>query len=125
LDFIVGKRSLDNCSHIFCKECIVLWSKVTNTCPLCKARFTEIISPDSIISVQHKVQIMPEEDDLNRWMDLEEFNEEWNLLGEIFEIPESISSESNISVQDESSKNEQEEKKKEKNNKKKKDKKGI
>jgi hypothetical protein len=30
------------CNHKFCFECIYQWSRVTNTCPLCKTRFTKI-----------------------------------------------------------------------------------
>jgi hypothetical protein len=48
LDFILNKASINNCRHIFCSECIQLWSKVTNTCPLCKARFSEIITTDFV-----------------------------------------------------------------------------
>ena len=30
------------CNHVFCFTCITEWSKVTNTCPLCKQVFHEI-----------------------------------------------------------------------------------
>lgn len=30
------------CNHIFCFSCIVEWSKVTNSCPLCKRVFHEV-----------------------------------------------------------------------------------
>jgi len=31
-----------SCGHKFCYSCIVNWSKVCNTCPLCKLAFTKI-----------------------------------------------------------------------------------
>eukprot|EP00953_Heterococcus_sp_UTEX-ZZ885_P041475 21158-Heterococcus_DN1.PRE.1 len=30
------------CDHEFCFDCVLLWSKTENTCPLCKERFTSI-----------------------------------------------------------------------------------
>ncbi|CAN0472612.1 unnamed protein product, partial [Ectocarpus sp. 8 AP-2014] len=30
---------LDACSHRYCYTCILEWSKITNKCPQCKARF--------------------------------------------------------------------------------------
>ena len=37
-----GLAVLDNCKHIYHISCIKAWSDVTNTCPLCKARFTKL-----------------------------------------------------------------------------------
>ncbi|KAG8348161.1 Ring finger domain [Trypanosoma vivax] len=34
---------LNSCEHIFCAHCIVEWSRNTNVCPHCKARFTRIV----------------------------------------------------------------------------------
>ena len=34
--------NIDTCKHEFCLDCIVKWSKVSNTCPLCQARFEKI-----------------------------------------------------------------------------------
>ena len=33
---------LINCGHIYCFNCILSWSKKTNTCPLCKSTFNVI-----------------------------------------------------------------------------------
>lgn len=33
-------------SHIFCFDCIKLWSETENSCPLCKAKFNEITKRD-------------------------------------------------------------------------------
>jgi hypothetical protein len=30
---------VESCSHVFCFECILAWSKVETRCPLCKSRF--------------------------------------------------------------------------------------
>lgn len=32
-----------DCGHTFCYDCILSWSKVCNTCPLCKEPFTRVI----------------------------------------------------------------------------------
>ena len=34
---------VNGCLHHFCFDCIAEWSKVENSCPLCKNRFTQII----------------------------------------------------------------------------------
>ena len=39
---IKTRGKLPSCEHRFCCECILQWAKVTNTCPLCKARFREV-----------------------------------------------------------------------------------
>jgi hypothetical protein len=36
----IGK--MDSCSHTFCYNCIMKWSKVTNLCPMCKQPFKTI-----------------------------------------------------------------------------------
>lgn len=33
---------LNCCEHMFCFECILEWAKVTNRCPLCKAKFNTV-----------------------------------------------------------------------------------
>jgi hypothetical protein len=43
LDTINQLANLDNCTHDFCRPCIVQWSKNTNLCPLCKKEFKKII----------------------------------------------------------------------------------
>jgi len=40
------RGNLDSCSHPFCFECIHQWSKTSNTCPFCKARFKQITKID-------------------------------------------------------------------------------
>jgi hypothetical protein len=37
-----GTGELNGCSHTFCYSCILEWSKVTNSCPLCKQKFTRL-----------------------------------------------------------------------------------
>ena len=39
LESIRYQGSLSVCSHSFCFECILEWSKVDNSCPLCKSKF--------------------------------------------------------------------------------------
>ncbi len=36
------KATINGCDHNFCFACIETWSERENTCPLCKARFTQI-----------------------------------------------------------------------------------
>jgi len=42
LEDISDKAQVDGCSHVFCMPCITLWSKNSNTCPMCKATISEI-----------------------------------------------------------------------------------
>jgi predicted amidophosphoribosyltransferase len=42
--------SLDSCKHEFCKICIKKWSKLENTCPICKKRFNQILTLNNNIS---------------------------------------------------------------------------
>lgn len=37
-----GTGELNGCSHIFCYSCILEWSNVANSCPLCKQKFTRL-----------------------------------------------------------------------------------
>lgn len=34
--------NINKCTHIFCFDCILKWSKISNTCPMCKSKFTKI-----------------------------------------------------------------------------------
>lgn len=34
-----NRGTLDCCNHIFCTQCILQWSEITNTCPICKRDF--------------------------------------------------------------------------------------
>ena len=46
------------CNHIFCYVCICEWSKVTNSCPLCKANFHDIEKCEVVISLaDYELQI--------------------------------------------------------------------
>ena len=49
----------NNCNHKFCLKCIRRWSKIENTCPLCKGRFKSIEQISlckSIVTRVYKVQ---------------------------------------------------------------------
>ena len=43
LHAIQVRGKLPKCDHFFCHECIIQWSRVVNTCPLCKVRFNEVV----------------------------------------------------------------------------------
>ena len=45
-----GLAVLENCKHVYHISCIKAWSDVTNTCPLCKARFTKLNIFDTLDS---------------------------------------------------------------------------
>lgn len=42
MENISEKGSIDSCRHIFCFNCILNWSKVTNKCPICQASFVRV-----------------------------------------------------------------------------------
>jgi len=93
LNHPIKQASVDNCCHIFCQECIILWSKVSNTCPICKARFLEIITQDN-----HKLSVIPK--NLTIPMDDDKFIEEQNTetesrddLVDIVNIPQNLTKE--------------------------------
>jgi PHD and RING finger domain-containing protein 1 len=46
LDRIKIQGTLNSCAHPFCMICIKEWSKTSNTCPFCKARFTQLTEMD-------------------------------------------------------------------------------
>jgi len=46
-DITEDLAKLDSCLHIFCFTCIKDWADVTNECPLCKRRFSEINKYDT------------------------------------------------------------------------------
>ena len=33
---------IDSCVHKFCFRCVKKWSKIENSCPICKERFNKI-----------------------------------------------------------------------------------
>ena len=55
LDTVKVGGGLDSCIHVFCFDCIVKWSKVTNTCPVCAQKFRQIVQKDMV----------PQEEELN------------------------------------------------------------
>lgn len=54
---IYAYSCLVKCNHIFCKECIDQWVKLSSACPLCKLNFKEIIYRDSNNNIIKKRQI--------------------------------------------------------------------
>jgi hypothetical protein len=52
------------CLHTFCLQCILQWAQISNTCPLCKAKFNQIVSTDGgQIAIQDRVQTVPYDSD--------------------------------------------------------------
>ncbi|KAI9175001.1 hypothetical protein LWI28_026050 [Acer negundo] len=39
------RGQIDSCNHYFCFVCIIEWSRIESTCPMCKQRFTTIRRP--------------------------------------------------------------------------------
>eukprot|EP01083_Nonionella_stella_P035403 96598_1 len=62
--------TLDSCQHKFHFECIRTWSKINNTCPLCKKRFHEISGEsEKVCGIQDKNQVYDvSEEDLAQFM---------------------------------------------------------
>eukprot|EP01084_Bolivina_argentea_P056604 103552_1 len=50
--------SIDQCEHIYHKDCILSWSRIENACPLCKKRFNTIHdrTTNNKINIDFKVQ---------------------------------------------------------------------
>eukprot|EP01083_Nonionella_stella_P111132 325847_1 len=46
LEPILSPTRVSSCNHLFHFECIQTWSKINNTCPLCKAKFCQISTSD-------------------------------------------------------------------------------
>ena len=42
---IKNLTGLNNCTHLYCLECILEWSKKENSCPQCKKKFTLLKIP--------------------------------------------------------------------------------
>lgn len=49
----------NTCSHEFCFDCIVTWSKVHNTCPICKTEFQKIHSVDPETKQPKVIEVNP------------------------------------------------------------------
>src|SRR5690348_8483455 len=47
----VQRCTIDSCIHIFCHECILSWS---NTCPVCRERFTVVKRGRKRERVEHR-----------------------------------------------------------------------
>jgi len=47
------RSSLPECGHWYCLTCILQWATVSNSCPLCKKKFSEIIGRDGDV---HRVK---------------------------------------------------------------------
>jgi hypothetical protein len=56
LSLIRNEASLDNCSHTFCRKCIVKWAETENTCPQCRKSFTCVSTKKSTRLVRKKRQ---------------------------------------------------------------------
>ena len=46
LQLIFKPARPNNCRHVFCKSCILLWCKNKFSCPICRATFNRIIEID-------------------------------------------------------------------------------
>lgn len=54
-DFVV-EANTNSCLHTFCFECIEIWARNTNTCPLCKIEFNRISAKDKAIKKSIRVR---------------------------------------------------------------------
>ena len=59
----LNKESTLACKHCFHEDCIILWSDITNKCPICKARFNYIQTGNLKIKVLAKEQRHAEDDE--------------------------------------------------------------
>jgi hypothetical protein len=74
LDQMKIPSKVDECEHLFCKECIDQWANMSNTCPLCKIEFKKItfLSEDkNLLETRRfsKKKFKYEEDENDLWMD--------------------------------------------------------
>lgn len=69
LNNICNKGIINPCQHEFCYDCIYMWSKQTNTCPICRERFNKInntkidnkdykMSIDEYITLEHIINFI-------------------------------------------------------------------
>lgn len=82
LEIIHNEAKLNSCSHTFCYECIIQFSKLENKCPLCKRDYSNIIyydSKDSLRIIRIKKKRLKET--LSEYI----FNEDDGLNNEINE----------------------------------------
>lgn len=54
-EFVV-EANTNSCSHTFCFECIEIWARNTNTCPLCKIEFNRISAKDKAVKKSIRVK---------------------------------------------------------------------
>jgi hypothetical protein len=57
LSEVENEASPSNCTHTFCKECILEWVKRKNACPNCRRHFTSLKTKEGNISLP---QTLPE-----------------------------------------------------------------
>ena len=53
------RGQIDSCNHYFCFVCIIEWSRIESTCPMCKQRFTTIRRPpkEGVLSSERIVNV--------------------------------------------------------------------
>jgi len=120
---------MNGCKHVFCFVCIEKWSQTSNTCPLCKKRFSQLTKVDLMkpnkkgkrIPIANKNQRVAYDDDPAWLADFEEhrngvssINWIFNLFGNIismvqFEEEEGLDIESDLFDSDSSEESEVEE----------------
>ena len=43
-----GRRP-SSCNHFFCENCLYIWNKQSNHCPICRKYFSKIIIEDNVL----------------------------------------------------------------------------
>jgi len=91
----VNRGKLSSCDHGFCFDCIHKWSETTNTCPICKQRFSNLkrIEPESennkeesrrapkrkkedVVEIPYRNQVPDDHFDPNDWWSSDESGSE-------------------------------------------------
>ena len=54
--------SLQNCSHSFCVECILSWSRISNSCPICRQIYQRLITSNGLLELSKYKKIEVGED---------------------------------------------------------------
>jgi len=90
LENIAEQGVLSGCAHSFCFICIKEWSKTSNTCPLCKGRFTHLTKLNLTTKTSKKIKIKhadqrPEVEDPEEWIEYDsEEDFDFELGDELF-----------------------------------------
>ena len=71
-EFSQRAAEIDSCVHKFCFQCILQWSNISNTCPLCKIEFRNIRSDQQTVVVETKDRRHVEEDQASTTADMSE-----------------------------------------------------